>query len=329
MRRHSDHKHRKNKLVNSTEMSSKEKNIKSALIKTTNSIRKKYKNFYKTRVENQEHLKELYKPITTSIDKINLYNNNNKNVENNKKKVKFDFSTPNTPKSRRRLFNDESEWFSDYDTADSINSNENNNNNSDEDNEDHNNHNLNNSSQTKTIRAYLLSSPSFTSPTYDNIYGVRKDGDKYKIGNTEVTFDSSDIIINGDKFKFSKGLYDLLFRVKPDTQHQTETDLNQYKEILKKTSAHKVNYDAKSRMRHSNTHKYINIIKPMFAKRGSGLLDYMQVNNNKIDYKYWDDPNELVNRLRLLISSKAAGHTGHDNEIISIIEELKEANFII
>lgn len=43
---------------------------------------------------------------------------------------------------------------------------------------------------------------------------------------------------------------------------------------------------------------------------------------------YWDDPNELVDRLRLLIASQSAGHTGHNNEIISIIEELREANII-
>lgn len=32
--------------------------------------------------------------------------------------------------------------------------------------------------------------------------------------------------------------------------------------------------------------------------------------------------------LRLLFASKQAGKTGHDNEIISILEELKEAGII-
>ena len=48
-----------------------------------------------------------------------------------------------------------------------------------------------------------------------------------------------------------------------------------------------------------------------------------------IDYVHWNDPNELVERLRLLVSSKRAGHTGHDNEIISVVEELREANIIV
>lgn len=44
--------------------------------------------------------------------------------------------------------------------------------------------------------------------------------------------------------------------------------------------------------------------------------------------KYWDDPNELVERLRLLVSSASAGHTGHSNEMLAIVEELREANIV-
>lgn len=45
-------------------------------------------------------------------------------------------------------------------------------------------------------------------------------------------------------------------------------------------------------------------------------------------FEYWNDPNELVDRLRLLIASTNAGHEGHENEIESIIEELREENII-
>lgn len=46
------------------------------------------------------------------------------------------------------------------------------------------------------------------------------------------------------------------------------------------------------------------------------------------DYVYWDNPNELIDRLRLLIASQNAGNNGHQNEIIAILEELVEANII-
>lgn len=55
----------------------------------------------------------------------------------------------------------------------------------------------------------------------------------------------------------------------------------------------------------------------------------MNLSDKNIDYVYWDDPNELVNRLRLLLSSKNVGNTNHDNEIVSIIEELYEANILV
>jgi len=48
-----------------------------------------------------------------------------------------------------------------------------------------------------------------------------------------------------------------------------------------------------------------------------------------IDYVHWDDPNKLVDHLRLLDASHQAGNNAHDNEILSIIEELREASLII
>lgn len=55
----------------------------------------------------------------------------------------------------------------------------------------------------------------------------------------------------------------------------------------------------------------------------------MTLNDNKIYYIHWDDPNEIVDLLRLLEASCQTGHNGYDNEILSIIEELREASLII
>jgi len=45
---------------------------------------------------------------------------------------------------------------------------------------------------------------------------------------------------------------------------------------------------------------------------------------------HWDDLNELVDHLWLLEASRQnAGHNAHDNEMLSIIEELREAGIII
>jgi len=57
----------------------------------------------------------------------------------------------------------------------------------------------------------------------------------------------------------------------------------------------------------------------------------MILNDNKIDCVHWKwiDPNELMDYLRLLEASHQIDHNAHNNEILSIIEELREAGFII
>lgn len=261
-------------------MNNKETHLKPSLIKTKNAIRNKYKKLHASQLVTLEML--------SSTDKLSSKHKNN--VENGEKKVRFDFSTPKVSVSRKKLFSDETESFSDYHTIKE---------NGDNENED---------------------------------IGEQENNSQFSLNNlsttrSEVSFDNSDIIISGSQYKFSKWLFDLLFRAQPDNNY-TEVDLQHYKKILLQSNAHKINYDLNGKLRNTNTKKYINIVKPLFI-RGSGLLDFMKVNQNKTDYKYWDNPNELINRLRLIISSKKAGHTGHDNEIISIIEELREANLII
>lgn len=80
--------------------------------------------------------------------------------------------------------------------------------------------------------------------------------------------------------------------------------------------------------------KYSEIINPLLfdivcceIKRGSGLPI---LNTKKYpDFVYWDDSNELVHRLKILVASKDAGNNAsHNNETISIIEELEQAGII-
>lgn len=65
------------------------------------------------------------------------------------------------------------------------------------------------------------------------------------------------------------------------------------------------------------------------VKSGDGLERKFIPYSENIVYEYYDDPNELCDRLRLLVSSKSAGNTNHDQEINSIIEELRERGIIV
>src|SRR5215468_10541152 len=157
----------------------------------------------------------------------------------------------------------------------------------------------------------------------DRTYGFRYDNFVYKIGNKIVELKGNHVIIDGVTYFGTQGLWELLTLKKP--KEYTEDDLNTYKEILIQTSAHLKNYTPGASLSANKHSKYMNIIKPLFAKAGSGL---MEANENEIDYRYWDDPNEMVDRLRILYLSKLAGNTGVHNEIESIIEELREKKII-
>lgn len=54
-----------------------------------------------------------------------------------------------------------------------------------------------------------------------------------------------------------------------------------------------------------------------------GVTNKFQLEENNL--VYWDDPNELVDRLRLSLTSQTLKNTEVGNEILSIFEELREA----
>ncbi|XP_070518834.1 uncharacterized protein [Cardiocondyla obscurior] len=165
----------------------------------------------------------------------------------------------------------------------------------------------------------------------DSVYGVYFNDNGTMTGNKRVDLDKNDnILIDGKKYLGTVGLYELIFMRFPDESSYTDTDKKNYKSILMATNAHKRDYNSQNQVKSNKGHKYKNIIAPVLSKKiGQGIPYAVTLNNNKIDYVYWDDPNELVNRLRLLEASRYAGHNAHDNEILSIIEELCEVGLII
>lgn len=168
----------------------------------------------------------------------------------------------------------------------------------------------------------------------DSNYGIKKlINGQYKIGRTEVKLNNQNIIVSKQSFKLTTGLMSLLFLKSP--LYYTNGDLNNYKQIILLTGVHLNN---QKKLKKDDSFKFKHIITPLFIGEeeevmkvgGSLQTNYMELLlDTKIDYKYWDDINEIVDRLKLLYASQAAGHNGHNNEIIAIIEELKEANVII
>jgi len=148
----------------------------------------------------------------------------------------------------------------------------------------------------------------------DKLYGPKKYADGViKLGQEEVKFKNNAITIKDVSYQLTPGLVELLFSRYP--MQYTDNDLSTYKSILIQTSAH-LTLDG-TKIKKGGT-KYKQIICKLFS---SGMGVNLQTHN----LVYWNDPNELVDRLRLLLASQSAGNTGVSNEILSIFEELHES----
>ncbi|XP_026322221.1 uncharacterized protein LOC113231895 [Hyposmocoma kahamanoa] len=159
-------------------------------------------------------------------------------------------------------------------------------------------------------------------------FGIQTKNKKLMMGNSAVSLsyipDASHaekryiITINDKKYELTAGLKELLMRNKPDLTIVTEKDKSEYKEMLINTNAHKRDFDPNGKLK--------DLVKKLPQLKSGGYLPELKQYKSNTDYIYWDDPNELIERLKLLIASKSAGNNNHENEIVSIIEELKEAD---
>ncbi|KAL4091148.1 hypothetical protein QTP88_025885 [Uroleucon formosanum] len=153
----------------------------------------------------------------------------------------------------------------------------------------------------------------------DKTYGpkLQSNGDVY-LGKKEIKLNGNTLIIEDTPYPLTQGLVSLIISKTPKIY--TTDELNAYKRILIQTSAHLTSDEKKIK---KGGNKFTDIIKPLFPS-GNGLSVKLQKHN----LVYWNNPNELVERLRLLLASQAAGNTGLSNEILSIYEELYEAGLI-
>lgn len=182
-------------------------------------------------------------------------------------------------------------------------------------------------------RQYIADMIHDTNDKFDLKYGVRFDmeSDNFSIGNKKLEFEDQDMYImdGGNKvvYKGTPGFYELMFKKKP--LGYNNKDLENYRDIVQRSAANHKNYDPTSSISGNVGAKYTKVVRPLMAprapRRGTGLL---YVNNKKVEFVPWKNPNTLVDRLKILIASQAAGHTGHNNEIVNIISALKNAKII-
>lgn len=330
--------------------------LKKTLIKAKNIIKKKFQDLHAERLAFDERTAREYKPIIKPLNEIEK--NTKKGAIKKEEKEeeakpegsgKNSYSTPKAAKTGvlpKRLFetnteeNGDSEGdITDGNTSDKLDEEEDSQTFESPRNRDSmlDSSSLANTSAQSSKNTFRESIPYITVSDFHYTAQFKPTTNEMRLGSRKVVVDDSVIKVSTKNFISTPGVQELLLSSNPKSGEYNENDLQVYKSILEFTSAHRENYQQfHPIVRDESNPKYVNIIKRLYPPTGGSLkknplqTNFMTYNKFKaFDYKYWDDPNELVERLKLLVASQEAGHNSHNNEIISIIEELREANIVV
>ena len=158
----------------------------------------------------------------------------------------------------------------------------------------------------------------------DQTFGIHIDNTGvWKIGNKAIRVEGNDFLIQGERYRGTKGLWELIVKDEPSEENYDENDYQTYSTILKETSAMRRNNDPnETHPKASRSWKWANIIKPIWQNRSRNRNRPAFEGEGTNAIVIPSDPNALLERLDLLMASKQAGNTGTRNEIVSICDEL-------
>ena len=166
----------------------------------------------------------------------------------------------------------------------------------------------------------------------DKTFGIRKKGGHHYIGNKHVIVTGGNNIIikeSGDEFSGTDGLWELITSKDPQEESDyDEDDLKEYERLMIKTNALHKGYDPNNPYpRSSKSDKWLEILGPIWHRKR--MAEWQKKGyEGKGTVIMSSDPNALLERLNLLLSSQKAGHTGVGNELVSICDELKRQGIL-
>ena len=158
-------------------------------------------------------------------------------------------------------------------------------------------------------------------PNRDTTFGIRNKEGLYYIGNKQATIVNNNIVVGDEKFKGTRGLWELLMSKKPDTYYFDDNDYDEYAKLMVNTNALHSGYDPKNSYPRSSRGDKWNLIRNIWANREN--IKKKEGYEGEGVVVIPSDPNALLERLDLLLASQEAGHTGVRNELVSICDELK------
>ena len=169
-------------------------------------------------------------------------------------------------------------------------------------------------------------------PDPGETFGVREIDGHHYIGKKHVIVKDNNIIVDGDTFLGTPGLWKLMMsRNPPEKWHYSDEDYDNYERMMLKTNVLHQNDDPNNPHPRSNKgKKWTKILGPIWDKY-KVEKEHERRRKERFFFGFEgkgvvvipSDPNALLERLDLLLASQEAGHTGVGNELESICDELK------
>lgn len=167
-------------------------------------------------------------------------------------------------------------------------------------------------------------------------YSLRyyKDKNAFSIGNSYINFVDNEIVVKSKRYIATNGLMELLTKSNPNENKIIEDDYNNYKQILEDTNGIYIKFDPKMGLTVFNKSGKFKIIREklfpdLFLKKAAPLINLNSESGSGIKTIILsDDVNELINQLRLSLSSFKAGNNGEYNRINSILDVLLRKKII-
>ena len=151
----------------------------------------------------------------------------------------------------------------------------------------------------------------------DGKFGIREEKGDHYIGDKHVIIYDNDIIIkdSGKILEGTTGLWELIMSKNP--KDFTDVDYDNYKYLMITSNAlHRDDNPKNPYPKASKGLKWTFLLGPIWKMKKEGYEGEGVV-------VIPSDPNALLERLDLLLTSQEAGHTGVRNELVSICDELK------
>lgn len=195
----------------------------------------------------------------------------------------------------------------------------------------------------KLISTYLSDNTDRSTAGYSIKY--RSAENKFSIGNSYIGIHENTLNIRRKTYTGTTGLMELLTKANPDMNKIIEEDLVNYKQILDDTNAIYTGFDRKNRVIPFNNSSKFKLIRdklfPEILKSTSSnlnILDPLNTSNTSNTFNtsgngiteiiLSSNPNDLVDQLKLSVSSFNAGNNGEYNRINSILDLLYKKDII-